>query len=111
MDASGRGTVPYQKLRELFDGKKHTEVCNGRKTEDEAITDFLEIFEIHHNTYNNFDKNPQVTKDEFREFYRTLSPSYEDDLTFGTMVRGVWGVKEIRPDVTERNWAGGKPDA
>ncbi len=58
LDSNGRGSVPYQKLRELYDSKKHTDVCNGRKSEDEAITDFLEIFEIHHNTHNNFAKNP-----------------------------------------------------
>ena len=27
------GFVPYGKIRELFDGKKHPDVCNGRKTE------------------------------------------------------------------------------
>ena len=51
-------------------------MCNGRKTEDEAITDFLEIFEMHHNTYNNYEKQDKVTADEFREFYRTLSCAY-----------------------------------
>lgn len=98
-------------MREEFDGKKHTDVCNGRKTEEEAITDFLEIFEIHHNTFNNFQKNAQVSLNEFIEFYRTLSPSYDDDLTFATMVRGVWGVKNEAPDVSQRPWAGGKEDA
>lgn len=111
LDKIGRGSVPYQKLRELYDGNKHTDVCNGRKTEDEAITDFLEVFEIHHNTYNNFGKNPNVTREEFIEYYRTLSPSYEDDLIFAGMVKGVWGVKETKPDPSARTFAGGKPDA
>jgi hypothetical protein len=111
VDNIGMGSVSYQKVREQFDAKRHPDVCNGRKTEDEAITDFLEVYEIHHNTYNNFEKQPKVTRSEFREFYRTLSPTYEDDLVFNAMVRGVWGVKEVRPDVTERNFAGGIPDA
>lgn len=111
LDSSGRGLVKYATLRELFDGRKHTEVCNGKKTEDEAVTDFLEVFEIHHNTYNNFNKNPNVSREEFLEFYRTLSPSYDDDLTFASMVRGVWGVQEKRQDPADRNFAGGKPDA
>jgi hypothetical protein len=62
LDAQGRGSVPYTKLRETYDGKKHTDVCNGRKTEEEAISDFLEIFEIHHNTFNNFTKNANVSR-------------------------------------------------
>jgi len=98
-------------VRETFDGKKHTDVCNGRKTEEEAITDFLEIFEIHHNTFNNFSKNANVSREEFIEFYRTLNPSYDDDLTFVSMVRGVWGVKNETPDVAARSYAGGVPDA
>lgn len=66
---------------------------------------------MHHNTYNNFSKNPQVSRDEFIDFYRTLGPSYEDDQTFISLVRGVWGVKNTAPDVSQRPWAGGKDDA
>lgn len=55
--SDGRGTpVPYNKIRDTFDPRRHPDVCNGRKTEDEAITDFLEIFEMHHNTFNNYEK-------------------------------------------------------
>lgn len=85
-------------------------MCNGRKNEEEALTDFLEVYEIHHNTFNNFSKNNNVSFDEFREFYRTLNPSYDNDLTFATMVRGVWGVKNEAPDVSQRGFAGGKDE-
>ena len=71
----------------------------------------MEIFEIHHNTYNNFNKSDKVTREEFIEFYRTLSPNYEDDATFISMVRGVWGVKNERPDNSTMGWAGGKDAA
>lgn len=80
-------------MRDTFDGKKHPDVCNGKKNEEEAITDFLEIFEVHHNTFNNYKKADSVSKDEFVEFYRTLNCSYDDDLSFISMIRGVWGVK------------------
>ena len=103
--------VQYTTLREQFDGRKHTEVCNGKKTEDEAVTDFLEVYEIHHNTYNNFNKNPNFSREEFLEFYRTLSPAYDEDLVFIAMVKGVWGVQEKRADPADRNFDGGKPDA
>jgi hypothetical protein len=68
-------------------------VASGRKSPDEVITDFLEIFEIHHNAFNSFKKTDSVSKEEFMEFYRTLSPNYDDDSTFCSMVRGVWGVR------------------
>lgn len=47
-----RGFASYRNLREVFDGRKHPEVANGKKTPDEVVTDFLEIFEIHHNSFN-----------------------------------------------------------
>ena len=49
--------------------------------------------DVYVNTYNNFSKVDKVTKDEFLEFYRTLAPNYEDDFTFTSMVKGVWGLK------------------
>ena len=52
----------------------------------------MEIFEVHHNTYNNYQRQDQVIKDEFFEFYRTLNPSYDDDMNFVSMVKGVWGI-------------------
>lgn len=48
---------------------------------------------------------------EFVEYYRTLSPSYEEDLTFISMVKGVWGVKQEQVDASKKGWAGGKDDA
>ncbi len=107
-----RGVASYRQLREAFDGRKHPEVANGRKTPDEVITDFLEIFELHHNSYNGFKKTDNVTKDEFNEFYKTLSPNYEDDSTFCAMVRGVWGVKnDVMSASYASGWAGGANDA
>ena len=53
----------------------------------------MEIFEMHHNTFNDYQKSDKVTKAEFLEFYKTVSPNYEDDISFVSMVKGVWGVK------------------
>lgn len=61
LDNRGLGYVQYPKIKETFDGKKHPDVCNGRKTEEEAITDFLEVYEIHHNTFNDYKKQDKVT--------------------------------------------------
>lgn len=107
-----RGYASYRQLREAFDGRKHPEVANGKKSTDEVITDFLEIFETHHNSFNGFKKTDQVSKEEFVEFYKTLSPNYEDDFTFCAMVRGVWGVKNDAMSATySSGWAGGVNDA
>ena len=62
---------------------------------------------MHHNTFNDYQKNDKVTKAEFLEFYKTVSPNYEDDNSFVSMVKGVWGVKFEQPDVSQRGFAGG----
>ena len=51
-DTQNRGIASYRALKEAFDAKRHPDVVNGRKIPDEILVDFLEIFEIHHNTYN-----------------------------------------------------------
>ena len=101
-DSNGKGFASYRVLREAFDARKHPDVVNGRKIPDEVVTDFLEILEIHHNSYNGFKKTDNVSKDEFTEFYRTVSPNYDDDFTFSQMVRGVWGIKN---DVMSQSYA------
>ncbi len=102
-----RGTVPKSKIRDTYDSSRHPEVCNGKKNEEEQLTEFLENYEVHHNTFNNYKKNDRVSMAEFREFYRTLSCNYEEDAAFVNMVKGVWGVKQENIDNSQRSFAGG----
>lgn len=104
LEISSSGFASYKALRDIFDGKKHPEVASGKKTPDECVSDFLEIIEIHHNSFNAYKKTDQVSKQEFIEFYKTLSPNYDADATFCQMVRGVWGVKN---DVLSSTYATG----
>ena len=109
---TSRNIASYRALKDAFDSKKHPEVANGRKSADEILNDFLEIFEMHHNTFNGFKKTDQVSKEEFMELYRTLSPSYDDDSTFTALVRGVWGIKnDVMSSTYAQGWAGGNDTA
>lgn len=71
------------------------------------MTDFIEVYDVHHNCFNDYTRTPNVTKAEFVRFYRTLNASYEDDKLFVTMVRNVWGIKEEKVDNAQRSFAGG----
>jgi hypothetical protein len=109
---TSRNIASYRALQEAFDAKKHPEVANGRKNAGEILNDFLEIFEIHHGTFNGFKKTDQVSKEEFVELYRTLSPSYDDDSVFTALVRGVWGIKnDVMSSTYAQGWAGGNDTA
>ncbi len=110
-DTQNRNIASYRALKEAFDAKRHPDVVNGRKIPDEILVDFLEIFEIHHNTFNNNSRTDQVSKNEFFEFYRTVSPNYDDDSIFSSMVRGCWGVRNENRPATQQTYAGGNNDA
>ena len=69
------------------------------------------MYDIHHNTFNDYKKNDKIRQEEFVEFYRILRANYELENNFINMVKGVWGVKFEKLDVTERGWAGGKETA
>lgn len=34
LDVAGRGSANYTKVKETFDGTKHPDVCNGKKTSE-----------------------------------------------------------------------------
>mmetsp|Transcript_21582 Transcript_21582/g.15796 ORF Transcript_21582/g.15796 Transcript_21582/m.15796 type:complete len:184 (+) Transcript_21582:2415-2966(+) len=111
LDIHRKSSVAYQKIKDTFDGSKHPEVCNGKKSEEEVITQFLEIYEIHHNTFNNYNRTDTVSFEEFKQFYRVISANYDDEHAFINMVKGVWGIKFENPDVADMGWAGSKDTA
>jgi len=111
LDNRKKGFVEYAKVKDMFDGSKHPEVCNGKKNEEEAIAQFIEVYDIHHNSFNDYQKQDKVTQEEFIQYYRIVSANYDNEAAFINMVKGVWGIKFETPDVSERDWAGGKDKA
>ena len=89
----------------------HPDVSSGKKSEEEALIDFMEIFEINHNTFNNYQKTNSVGQPEFMEYYRIVSANYEDDQIFEALVKNSWGIKFEKADVAKSGWAGGKDEA
>jgi hypothetical protein len=53
---TSRNIASYKSLREAFDGRRHPDVAAGRKSPDEAVSEFLDIFELHHATFNSLRK-------------------------------------------------------
>lgn len=55
---------------------------SGKKTADEALMEFIETFEIHHNTYSGTKADGNITKEEFVEYYNNISCSIDNDNYF-----------------------------
>ena len=81
-------------IRENFSPNGHPDVINGKKSKEEILVEFLDNFDYHFNLLNQ-GRNPddeEVTVQEFVDFYRYISTSFEQDETFEMMIKGVWGL-------------------
>ena len=52
IDQDGNGHLDIEDIKDLYNAKKHPDVIQGKKSEDQVLNDFLETFETHHNIRN-----------------------------------------------------------
>ena len=89
LDKDGSGRVDIYDLKGVYSAKDHPDVRSGKKTEDQALSEYLETFEMHKNLAGG--KNDSVvTKEEFREYYNNISATIDDDKMFETMIVNTW---------------------
>lgn len=92
LDKNGNGVVEIADVAQTYSAKKNPAVIEGRKTEEQVLSEFLETFEIHHNLLNNEQANNEVTLAEFIEYYNNVSASIDDDKYFEVMMDGSWNL-------------------
>ena len=92
LDKNGNGVIEIADVAQIYSAAKHPAVLEGRKTEDQVLSEFLETFEIHHNLINNDTPNHEVTLSEFLEYYNNVSASIDDDQYFEVMMDGSWNL-------------------
>lgn len=66
-------------IKNYYNCKRHPDVISGKKTEEDVLMEFLETFEVHHNTCNSQAPDHIVTKEEFEEYYANISASCDND--------------------------------
>ena len=52
IDRDGNGFIEIEDIKDIYNAKKHPDVMQGKKSEEQILMDFLETFEIHHNIRN-----------------------------------------------------------
>ena len=45
LDKDGSGVVNLDDIRNVYNGKQHPDVIEGKRTEDEILSEFLDTFE------------------------------------------------------------------
>ena len=65
IDRDGSGILDMRDIKQTYNAKEHPDVKQGKKTEDEVLTEFLDTFEVHHSMKHPEDRDGQVTLKEF----------------------------------------------
>ena len=92
LDKEKKGIIPYDIIRENYNADKHPEVLNGKRTKQEILARFIDMFEYHFNLLNKNKNKGGATLEEFEEFYDYISPFIDNDKYFENMMGRVWGL-------------------
>lgn len=84
LDRTGDGFITVEDLKGVYNVKKHPKYLNGEWSEEQCLRQFLDSFD----TPN--DKDGQVTKDEFLNYYAGVSASIDSDAYFDLMMRNAY---------------------
>lgn len=77
-------------LTSAYSGKNHPDVRSGKKSEEEAVAEFLETLEMYL-SYSPLHLNDKIiTKQEFEDFYSFVSAVIEDDKYFELLLTNGW---------------------
>jgi len=83
LDVNGDGTVRLDDIAKLYDVSKHPRVISGQSDPREIYMTFMSLWDTQV-------ADGIVTFDEFLDYYRDISASYDDDAAFGAMMRSAW---------------------
>ena len=82
-------------LKKMFNSKKHPEVINGLKSEEEIFEQFCLSLDLFCELYN-IPKNGEISYENFIEYYSYISASIPDEVYFEDMINGVWSDNNIK---------------
>jgi Ca2+-binding EF-hand superfamily protein len=79
LDSNKNGIIEIDDIKSFYNAKQHPDVKAGKKTEDEALSEFLDTFELHHSLKHPEDKDRKINIREFNEYYNNVSASIDND--------------------------------
>lgn len=83
LDKTGDGVITIDDLRGVYNVKQNPKFINGEMNEGQLFRQFLDSFDSK-------DKDGQITKDEFEDYYAGVSASVDSDGYFDLMMRNAW---------------------
>jgi hypothetical protein len=92
LDANKNGIIELDDIKGVYNAKMHPDVKSGKKTEDEALGEFLDTFELHYSMKHPEEKDRKINIREFIEYYTNVSASIDNDQYFELMMTNAWNL-------------------
>ncbi|XP_026522098.1 calcyphosin-like protein isoform X2 [Notechis scutatus] len=86
LDKTGDGVITIEDLQGVYNVKHHPKYQNGEWSEDQVFRSFLDNFD------SPYDKDGQVTNEEFMNYYAGVSASIDTDVYFIVMMKNAWKI-------------------
>lgn len=104
LDLDKSGKLDINDVRQNYNAKQHPDVQQGKKTEEEVLTEFLDTFEDHFADMKGHAdaRDGIVTMTEWLEYYNNVSMSIDRDDYFELMMNNAWNLDGKR--VTKKGW-------
>lgn len=104
LDRNGNGEIDKSEITSVYNASQHPDVKQGRKSEDEVLTEFLDTFEMHSSLLHPGEYNHKVSFDEFCEYYNNVSANIDNDEYFQLMMTNAW--KLGAQSAPQQAWSG-----
>ena len=89
LDTEKKGEVTINFLKSKYNAKKHPDVLNGTKSQEEAFEQFCYSLDLYCELYG-LQKNGSLSFENFVDYYSGVSSCIPDDVYFEDMLNGVW---------------------
>ena len=84
-------SIPIDQVKRAYNGNKHPDVVQGKRTQGVVQMEFIETFEAHHGVYDAANSgDSEVVWDEFFEYYKNISFLIDSDNLFKSIMKNVW---------------------
>lgn len=96
LDFNRDGSISLEEFSQKYNASMHPDVRQGKRTESEVITEFIETFEKHHALMGEGKGgrgDGKVTLEEFIEYYNNISCNIEQDSYFDLMISNAWSLE------------------
>ena len=98
LDIDKSGFIDMNEIKHSYSAKNNPDVRQGKKTEEEVYTEFMDTFKANH-LLKAGPRSKRITFEEFLDYYNNISMTVKDDDQFVFLVQNAW---KLNPNTYSR---------